>query len=178
MSKEKEEIKEKFKELSNAINEKYGTGYPSINDKEGWKLLGRAEGLAWCLSDVVVNGEEKESPFLVEKSGSVSSPTKKDDYCLCGVEGTVGKCRYHQELDNPVSFLQRINDKTLGCSCGRCERERLVVNEIRSIFLLCLKELEKKSCSPSNIVLQERFEGKLYPVVLLSNIKKVMGKKK
>jgi len=66
LSRLRKEIKDKSRELSEKINVKYGTFYPKDNDKEGWKLLGRAEGLAWVLVQVF-DKQEKGGARVNEK---------------------------------------------------------------------------------------------------------------
>jgi hypothetical protein len=48
MKKEKK-IKEKYEQLKKELTEKYGNFYPDNGDREGWKLIGKLEMLAWIL---------------------------------------------------------------------------------------------------------------------------------
>ena len=91
--------------------------------------------------DIFVEGEEKESPFLVEKSGSVSSPT---------------------------SFLQRIDEMINAYINDGSSDEVKVLENVRSVFLLCLKELEKKKK-------KVYFDGGSDDIVYLSDVKLFFG---
>jgi hypothetical protein len=52
MKKEKK-IKERYEQLKKELTEKYGNFYPDNSDREGWKLIGKLEALAWILEKVI-----------------------------------------------------------------------------------------------------------------------------
>jgi hypothetical protein len=47
--KEEKKIKERYEQLKKELTEKYGNFYPDNGDREGWKLIGKLEMLAWIL---------------------------------------------------------------------------------------------------------------------------------
>jgi len=59
-----EKIKEKYKQLKKELTEKYGNFYPNNCDKDGWKLIGKLEMLAWILEKVVENERRKNQKSI------------------------------------------------------------------------------------------------------------------
>lgn len=44
-----EQLRVEWRRLNEKINRLYGTEYPKVNDCDGWKLLGRIEGLTYAI---------------------------------------------------------------------------------------------------------------------------------